>query len=301
MGIAALMLIGVSMMPLILLALAVPYAVIRLKAENPPDSQLGVKIVVHFFFSASILIIVAGLTMLVVDWMVRDFVPNEVTDNPLGRTTIASITAKGFNMTQRIGLGMILGGAVGAGVHALILFFCSEPHLRRIRRTFIGWRFAIHGVVLMFTVTVMIILFLQPHPLRPPVEVPLRVVTATHLVWATSWLLHLALLFEAARRPLSDSVSPDMETRTQAPAKEKPIFVPTVREIVIEAAPNPLAWHDADSSEAGADDAKPDRNDDPAEKHKVADHPHGTADDTAAANTTAGNQGEPPAADSGTS
>jgi hypothetical protein len=294
-GIAAVMLIGVSLMPVILLALAVPYAVVRLKAEAPPDSQLGVKVVVHFFFSAAILLMIAGVTMFAVDWMARDSLPNEDTDNVLGRTTLASITAKSLNMTQRIGLGMILGGAIGAGVHALILFFCSDLHRQRIRRTFIGWRFAIHGVVLMFTVTLMIILFLQPEPLRPPVALPLRVVTATHLVWGSSWLLHLALLFDAARRTTSaESMSAVIEARkgTQ-PAKELIIAMPQT-EYVIEAAAPPV-WPEAATYDAERfEDAE--RPDDDA-----AAQPDMIADDPAPPKPSAVDQHEPPKADPGLS
>jgi len=120
-GIAIAVLACVSLLPLVLLGLAVPYVVIRLKAESPPDPQLGAKIVFTFFFSPAILVAPAGTTMFAVDWLTRECILNEETGNRLGRTTFDSLSARGFNVTQRIGLGMILSGGAIAALHALLI------------------------------------------------------------------------------------------------------------------------------------------------------------------------------------
>jgi len=248
-GIAIAVLACVSFLPLVLLGLAVPYLVIRLKAESPPDPQLGAKIVFQFFFSAAMLVALAGTTMFAVDWLTRDYIPNEETGNPLGRSTFESLSAKGFNVTQRIGLGMILSGGAVAALHALLIHSTTLTHRQRIRRTFIGWRFAIHGVIVLFGLTLLLTLVLQREPFQMPIVLPLKAVTAATLVWAISWVVHLLMLFDASRSaaradaalaggnaeaPPQATTRQDFLPLTIAPPAEIPLTAQAMTEHVIE-------------------------------------------------------------------
>jgi hypothetical protein len=189
-----------SILPVVLLALAVPYTVIRLKAESPVDPQLGAKVVFQFFFSAGVLVALAGLTTLAVDWMTREARPPEEMENAIGRITIRELWEEGFNVTQRVGLGLLLSGLIVSAVHALLIQASSVAHRHRVRRTFVGWRFAIHGVIVMILLSVLLILILQQGAFKNPLVAAVRAVNAALLVWTTSWVIHLGLLLELARR-----------------------------------------------------------------------------------------------------
>src|SRR5688500_16182393 len=81
-----------------LTGLAVPYLVVRLKAEPPEDTQLGAKVAFQFFYSIGILVVVAGVTVLAVDWLTLYpyRYPRTPTNNPLGRATVESLVQEGF-------------------------------------------------------------------------------------------------------------------------------------------------------------------------------------------------------------
>jgi hypothetical protein len=185
-----------------LTGLAVPYLVVRLKAEPPEDTQLGAKVAFQFFYSAGILVVVAGVTVLAVDWLTLYpyRYPRAPTNNPLGRATVESLVQVGFNVAQRTGVGLIFSGMLAVVVHQFSWHTLNPNNRLRIQRLFVGWRLAIHGVVMMLTLAAVIILLLQKDPFEEPVESPLRAATATFVVWGASWALHFERLLTLTKR-----------------------------------------------------------------------------------------------------
>jgi hypothetical protein len=185
----------VSIVPFTLLALAVPYLVLRLRSEGPEDPQLGAKIGLQFFFSVAILLGLTGLTISAVDFLARDdlFGGGPQHRQPGMRPIPAD--DDGFNSAQRAALGMIISSALLALVHFLMsMVLTNSDNWWRVRRTFAGWRFVIHGVVVGFAGTVLVIMLLQKNAFEPPSFRAIRAVFAVLVVWTPSWLLNLVLL-----------------------------------------------------------------------------------------------------------
>jgi hypothetical protein len=173
----------ITVAPFVLLSLAIPYAVLRLRGEIPPDPQLGFKIGLQFFFSVAIIIALAGVTIMAVDLMTRDNLAGRVPGN------------EGFNEAQRTGLGMALSGLLLALIHFLLgQLITNQGQWPRVRRTFAGWRFAIQGVVVMFALTALLIQFFQKDALEPQNVGPLKRYVAILGIWGPAWVIHLVLL-----------------------------------------------------------------------------------------------------------
>lgn len=213
-----------------LLGLAVPYLAIRLRDEPPPDPQLGAKILFQFGFSAGILLTLAGATTLAVEWMMSDRSPRATRDNPFGRVTIDYLLSEGFSVAERAGLGVILGGLTAIAAAAVCLQGTTPVHRQRVRRTFLGWRLAVHGLVVMFLFTAMLVLALQRGAFDKPLVLALRAVLAAFFVWTSSAVVHLLLFFNAIQRVVRDGA----ETTTAEAAKEPSPVVPANLEVVAE-------------------------------------------------------------------
>jgi hypothetical protein len=163
--------------PFLLLGLAIPYIVLRLRNQQSVlhDSQIGLKTALYYFFSLSILLTEIGLTVLAIDML---------SDSMVARS--------GLSEEQRLGAALVLAGLLGTGSHALLIKgLTNEARFPMARRLFVGWRFAINGLVVMFAVTALIVAIFQNEPgsLRA-----VRSLIATLLIWLPGWGIHLVLL-----------------------------------------------------------------------------------------------------------
>jgi hypothetical protein len=188
-----------GLVPFIFLALAVPYMVIRLRNEGPEDPQLGTKVGLQFFFSAAILLGLTGATIMAVDLITREQFDMAIAPpqpmQPGGRPMPRPADREFFNTAQRTGVGMILSSILMALVHFLLaLALTDRPNWMRVRRTFAGWRFVIHGVVVAFAGTMLIITILQKDAFEPPGFRVIKALFAVLLLWVPCWLINLVLL-----------------------------------------------------------------------------------------------------------
>ncbi|HYT93565.1 MAG TPA: hypothetical protein VEL76_32905 [Gemmataceae bacterium] len=176
------MAITVFAIPLVLLSLAIPYAILRLRdSRNPtPDPQLGFKVAMQYFFSVSLLLVLFGLTTIVVDLILR-------TGGP--RFGPEDFPTEG----QRTGFAMILSGGIFALIHFLCLVtLTSSPFNSPVRRTFLGCRVAVHGLMVLTAGTMLLIgLFQRPGGGADEIR---RSMLGILLVWTPSWIVHLVLL-----------------------------------------------------------------------------------------------------------
>jgi hypothetical protein len=164
--------------PVLLIALAIPYAVLRMRdgREGPPDPQLGFKVAMHFFFSVSIILFLVGLTIIVVGILVQS-------GRPFGDAMPGD--------SERVGVGMIISGILFALVHFIcILTLTTQPFTSPVRRTFVGARFGVHGLVVMMAATGLLISLFMRHSTGEE----RRALVGVLVVWSPSWLLHLVLL-----------------------------------------------------------------------------------------------------------
>jgi hypothetical protein len=190
----------VAVVPLALLALAIPYAVLRLRNEDPPDPQLGAKIGLQFFFSAAILLFLTGLTITSIDLFTRDRVTSPPKTVPGGKTPDVRPSSSSdddwFNEAERTAAALILCGLLFAFVHFVLALILTNRHnWARVRRTFVGWRFAIRGIIVMICVTGIVVVFFQKKPFEDDNNFrTMKTFVAILIIWFPSWLLQLGLL-----------------------------------------------------------------------------------------------------------
>jgi hypothetical protein len=179
----------VLLLPNLLMGLAIPYAVLRLRdAKGDPEPQAGFKAALYFFFSMSLMLVITGLTIIVVDLVLTtDFglgAPRRQLRDPLP------------NDAQRTAFGLMISGGLFTLIHFIcILTLTDRPFSSPVRRMFIGWRFAIHGVIVMFAVTALLVVLFQKDPgFNEGLSQFRRFLIGVLLVWAPSWFVHFVLL-----------------------------------------------------------------------------------------------------------
>jgi hypothetical protein len=85
---------------------------------------------------------------------------------------------------------MFAAGVVGVAHLFLVLFASNSGRFPAARRVFIGWRLAVHSLVVLTAFTMLTVQLFEPDvnvkSLRPTVSML--------LVWVPSWVCHLILL-----------------------------------------------------------------------------------------------------------
>lgn len=210
---------GVACAPLMLLALAIPYAIARLRTDGPVDPQLGLKVALYFFISASMLLALSGATLIAADLLARDAAPAKSAEEGVGGPPVFSGAgfgrpissgggSSGFNVTCRVGVALMISGIIGWIAHHLMLKRTTAANQARVHRTFVGFRFAIAGLTLCGAVTLLIVLMLQENAFVRPSLNSIRSVIGVVIVWLPAWLLHLGLMFQASRGQVREAASP---------------------------------------------------------------------------------------------
>lgn len=193
------------LVPNLLLALAVPYAILRVRdaRTGAPDSQLGLKAALYFFYSVAIMMILFGLTVIVVDL---------VQDLDLGgpRAAVRQRPAEEFpNTAQRMGAAIILAGVLFVGLHFVLLKTLTDDRGPSMtRRTFLGWRFAINGIIAMFALTGLLIILFQ----KGEQSEMRNTMIGMLLVWAPAWVIHFSLFRVAAKQNEAARAGPTWES-----------------------------------------------------------------------------------------
>src|SRR6266480_4939613 len=108
---------------MLLLALAIPYMMLRLREARSAqqDPQLGLRTALYFFFSVGILLVLNGLTVLVVD-MMTDRKP-AAAPKPAGPgfgvmpAPVAQPAEEFPNSAQRTGAALVLSGIAFTLLH----------------------------------------------------------------------------------------------------------------------------------------------------------------------------------------
>src|SRR5262249_46610685 len=90
----------------------------------------------------------------------------------------------------RIGAAIAVAGAAFAFLHLLLLTGTDDRRNPIARRTFTGWRFAIHGLVVLFAITACLVTLVQDKSTWRDAKGYLAIL----LVWFPSWLVHIVLL-----------------------------------------------------------------------------------------------------------
>jgi hypothetical protein len=184
---AGLFMYGLLIAPVLLLALAIPYAILRLRdaRSDQRDPQLGLKAGLYYFYSLGVLLCLNGLTVAVVD-LVMDKRPGAVA------------VVDWFTPAQRVGWAMVTSGVCFALLHlAIIKGLTNDTKWPTPRRIFVGWRFAFHGLVVLFAFTALLVICFQKDFGDKNAR---NSALAVLLVWVPSWVLHLSFLRYQSRQ-----------------------------------------------------------------------------------------------------
>jgi hypothetical protein len=185
----------VLLTPFLLLSLALPYIVLRLRDQQglERDPQVGLKAALYFFFSLGILLVLSGLTVIAVD-MVQDKAQPRLPGAPLFQPPEETM-----NPARRTGWAMMVAGAFIVMVHfVLIKSTTNDKTWPAARRVFVGWRFGIHGILVVAVFTAWLIVLFQKDYGPKDVRKNLLAILA---VWFPSWLIHLILLAAYSKIP----------------------------------------------------------------------------------------------------
>jgi hypothetical protein len=183
--------VAFSLIPLLLLGLAIPYAVLALRdgREVERDPQVGWKSVLYFILSVCILQILTGLTILLIDLM----------------TETVPARRSGLNDAQRAALGTMIAGFLFGAVHLLLILQASNARrFPAARRVFLGARLAVHSLVVLGSLTV---LLMQMMAVDVRAET-LKTTFSILLVWTPSWIIHLLLMRSAPSAPRPARAAP---------------------------------------------------------------------------------------------
>jgi hypothetical protein len=176
-----------TLVPFFLVGLAYPYLVLRIREGKgiDADPQLGIKAGLHFFLSLGIILVLNGLTIIFVEVLTADDQGGLRTDGAI-----------------RVGFALIASGALFALIHGLCLLGTNDGRYPMARRTFTGARLAVHGIVVLITVTAMLVVLLQKESKFKQLKPFIGVL----IVWVPAWVLHLVLMMRIPLvRPKRDS------------------------------------------------------------------------------------------------
>lgn len=190
--------------PMLLLSLAIPYGIIYLRNQQGMgrDPQIGIKVGLYFFFSLSILLALNGLTIFVVDALV-DSSARGVFDPDWPGGGFPSGRSSGLSAAQRTAGAFIMAGILFTAIHLILIKTATNDHdWPATRRVFVGWRFAIHGLVVISAFTALLAVLFQKNMGDKDARLTL---VGILIIWTPSWLLHFLLLWiycnQSARAP----------------------------------------------------------------------------------------------------
>jgi hypothetical protein len=208
-GIGFVVLFGTAA-PMLLLALAIPYAILKMRDARTEanDPEIGLKSALYYGFSLGIVVSLIGLTFLVYEGLEKSSSSNRSSSKMSVLSNLATNT--------RIGLGLLASGIPTAVAHLiLILGMTNDRRYPDARRIFVGWRLAIHSLVVLVAYTaLMLVLFLKD---RGDIDLSdIQLPLALLVIWLPSWLVHLILLrvYQRAVMPVLRLVPPTIRSRS---------------------------------------------------------------------------------------
>jgi hypothetical protein len=188
---------ALALTPFLLLSLAIPYAVLRLRGQEGPeaDTQVGLKVFFYYFFSLGVLLFLTGATVLAVDAVSEK--PQLPIGGPFGPPQRGQ-RGDEFTSVQRTGASLVVTGILVALFHWVVVKAATnDRRWPAARRLFAGWRLAIHGLILLMTATALIhILFQEDTNIET-----LKTLLAVGVVWSFAWVADLFLLWFHSRPP----------------------------------------------------------------------------------------------------
>jgi hypothetical protein len=206
---ASVMLVSlIWLLPLLILAAGAIYGVCRLRERSEaPDPHIGIKTAHHLFYTAGLFLLLIGVSVIAVEMMFLDA--------PIGGRR-PDIFPGGFGfrepfferMSVRIGLAVMLVGGAFALLHRLLLLATNDGKLRSVGRAFLGFRFAVTGILVMVLLSVILsMLFQKEFPGADPGSRfrEIKPFLGMLIVWLPAWILFMTFLLIGTPRASASS------------------------------------------------------------------------------------------------
>lgn len=176
--------------------LALGYLVLRIREgkSTPDDPHIGIKSGLHYFISASIIILLVGLHIIFHDLIVEEGRRKDV--DRMQKEFGGQAPAREESPAVRLGLALIVTGVVFGLIHGLLLLATNEGRYGGPRRVFTATRLVICGLIVVLAVSSMFLKLFQKDAKFDWVKSEL----ATLIVWGPAWLIHLILLLVGTPR-----------------------------------------------------------------------------------------------------
>src|SRR5262249_6694551 len=195
----------------LLIGLAVAYLCLRVRdaRADPPDPELGIKSGYYFFLTAGTFLALAGITISVIDLLDDAFGGKQQQQqqinpqfNPHGRfgpPPQARAHGPFDSVSQRIAWPLVISGVLFSLVSVvLIKVGTNDARFPSVRRTFVGLRMAVSGLVVMIGVSFLVLLLFQ----KPVPEMrPFAYAVGLIAVWLPTTLIHVFLMKQYGKLP----------------------------------------------------------------------------------------------------
>jgi hypothetical protein len=206
-GIALVLVVALTAITLLPVALA--YVALRVQDSRnaEPDARLGLKTAFHMVHTLAILLILFGASI-----FMMDLLDGAIAKNPAFRRF--QPVGGGLNEMQRLAFALIISGLLFGFVFWFFLLATNDSKRRAVRRVFVGGRMALCLLMTMFTVTGLLIVFIQKEPNYQATEALVGLL----LVWFPAMCLHMILFYAniTDRRAKKDA---DEDERPWRPAE----------------------------------------------------------------------------------
>ncbi len=183
--------------------------------DGEKDPQLGRKFVLHVFAHLSVLLILVGVTVSVIDVLDYVFEPNKNRMagpgrggfGPGGFNPPPPPRGEWFNEAQRTAAGLLASGFLHFVLFFVILLVATNNASRRlVARSFVLARLVLAGVLSMGATTTFLIVMLQKGDTNYDA---LKVAIGLGLVWGPTALIHLLLAMGVRDKKKGDRAERD--------------------------------------------------------------------------------------------
>jgi heme/copper-type cytochrome/quinol oxidase subunit 2 len=174
----------------VLVPVALAYVALRVQdaRQSSPDPKIGMKLAFHAVHTTAILIVLAGLSVFMIDVM-------DGMIGPVNRPNFGGPAPvrgdDGLNSAKRTALALVGSGALFGVVFWAFLVGTNDSEHRSVRRVFVGGRMALCLLITMFTVTGLIVNLAQKSSESQVTEALIGML----LVWFPAGVVHMLLFF----------------------------------------------------------------------------------------------------------
>ena len=206
-----------SVLPIALAGLAVAYVSLRIRdaRADPPDPELGIKAAYYTFLTAGLFLALSGLSLSMIDFLGEafegqqarqpqpqfnpQFPPQQGRFVPPPQPQPPKPDDPFDRVSQRVAWPLVASGVLFSLLSILLIKAgTNDTRFPATRRTFVGLRLVVAGLIVMFAVTLVIeLLFQKDLPSTRPYSVAIGLL----IIWLPTTAIHMFLMKQYAKLP----------------------------------------------------------------------------------------------------